>query len=67
MQQASRTQFRTGVLVLIAAAIVTGLSLFSGDGVAFFGWAILIGSLLVYRGGVDVGNARSGTPLRGTI
>jgi hypothetical protein len=28
MQQASRTQFRTGALVLISAAIVTGLSLF---------------------------------------
>lgn len=49
VEEASRTKIRTGVSLLVLAAIVTGGSFLGGD-VYFWAGAVMWGALLLYRG-----------------
>jgi hypothetical protein len=50
IEQASRSQIRTGIVLLVVSAVVTGGSLLAGGNVYFWGGATMFGALLLYRG-----------------
>jgi hypothetical protein len=50
IDEMSRSKIRTGILLLVLSALVTGVSLRGGSNGYFWGGATMVGALLLYRG-----------------